>query len=114
MYAEAVINDPNSAILVVSYQIPGTPGEVLLNEHKYTYNNGEQQEIACQVLKFDFSSHSGKSQLLDFARQCNFQDSEKKVFAVHGDEEVMISFVNDLNEAGFKAVAPKQGESIKI
>jgi putative mRNA 3-end processing factor len=114
MYAEAVINDPESAILVVSYQVPGTPGEVLLNEQKYTFNNGEQQDVTCQVHKFDFSSHSGKSQLIDFAKNCDFGDSEKKVFAVHGEEEVMTSFVNDLNEAGFKAAAPKQGESFKI
>ena len=114
MYAEAVINDPNSAILVVSYQVPGTPGEVLLNEHKYTFNNGEQQDVACEVHKFDFSSHSGKSQLLDFVKRCDFGDSEKKVFTVHGDEEVMASFIKDLDKAGFKAAAPSQGESFKI
>ncbi len=114
MYAEAVINDPNSAILVVSYQVPGTPGEVLLNERKYTFNNGEQQEVACEVLKYDFSSHSGKTDLIDFVKRSNFGDSEKRVFAVHGDEEVMTSFVKDLNKAGMKAVAPAQGESFKI
>jgi putative mRNA 3-end processing factor len=114
MYAEAIINNPNSAILLVSYQLPGTPGDILLSEHKYTFNNGEQQEIACEVIKYDFSSHSGKTQLIDFANNCNFGESEKRVFAVHGDEEVMASFVNDLNKVGLKAVAPKQGESFKI
>ncbi len=68
MYAEAVIKNPNSAILVVSYQVPGTPGEVLLNEHKYTFNNGEQQEIACEVLKYDFSSHSGLNYIFGINR----------------------------------------------
>jgi metallo-beta-lactamase family protein len=98
----------------VSYQIPGTPGDILLNEHKYTYNNGDQEEVKCDVLKFDFSSHSGRSQLIDFAKKTQFVDSEKRVFAVHGEEEVAESFVQELIKEGFNAVAPKQGESFKI
>jgi putative mRNA 3-end processing factor len=114
MYAEAVINDPNSAILLVSFQLPGTPGDILLNEHKYTYNNGDQEDVKCEVLKFDFSSHSGKSQLIDFAKHIKFVDSEKRVFAVHGEEEVANSFVEELSKEGFNAIAPKQGETFKI
>ncbi len=114
MYAEAIINDPNSAILLVSFQIPGTPGDILLNEHKYTYNNGDQEEVKCEVIKFDFSSHSGKSQLIDFVKKSNFGESEKRVFAVHGEEEVAESFIQELNQIGVIAVAPKQGESYKI
>jgi len=115
MYAEAIIKDPNSAILLVSYQIPGTPGDVLLNNQKYMFNNKDEQEkIACEVLKFDFSSHSGKTQLIDFTLRSNFRDSNKRVFAVHGEEEVALSLVNDMNQLGLNATAPKQGESFKI
>ncbi len=114
MYAEAILQDPNSSILLVSYQIPGTPGETLLNEHKYTFNNGEQIQVSCDVEFFDFSSHSGKSQLIDFAKKSNFGDQEPRIFAVHGDKEVSLEFCKSMNKEDLPAIAPKQGESFKI
>ncbi|MBN2155678.1 MAG: MBL fold metallo-hydrolase [Candidatus Lokiarchaeota archaeon] len=114
MYAEAILDDPNSAILLVSYQIPGTPGEILLKENKYVYNNNEQVETSCEVELFDFSSHSGKTQLIDFAKKCNFGDQERRIFAVHGEEETATALCNEMNELGLHAVAPTQGETYKI
>ncbi|MCP4762651.1 MAG: MBL fold metallo-hydrolase [archaeon] len=113
MYAENILKDPNSAIFLVSYQIPNSPGAVLLEEHKYaldTKNPDEKEDILCEVLRFKFSSHSGKSDLIKFANGCKFTSKKKILFIVHSDKDVAEEFSKTLNNKGFIASAPSQSD----
>ncbi|MHA1821618.1 MAG: MBL fold metallo-hydrolase [Promethearchaeota archaeon] len=117
MYAEAVYKDPNSAIFLVSYQLPDSPGAILLNEHKYVLNQKDptnKESVDCEVKFFDFSSHSGKSQLVNFAQNLNFKNNEKYTFIVHGDKENSNALKDTLNSLNFNASVPKQGDVFKV
>lgn len=118
MYTENIIKNPNSAIYFVSYQMPESPGSVLLNEHKYVLNarnnNSGTEDVPNEVKRFEFSSHSGKTDLIEFAEHCQFTSKNKKIFIVHGEEEVSIAFSEELKKKGFDSQVPKQGEEFII
>jgi predicted metal-dependent RNase len=118
MYTENIITDPNSAIYFVSYQMPESPGAVLINEHKYVLNSRNKrsgtEDVLNEVKRFEFSSHSGKTDLIEFAEHCQFTSKNKKVFIVHGEEEVSLAFSKELNKKGFDSQVPKQGEQFII
>ncbi|NIU83330.1 MAG: MBL fold metallo-hydrolase, partial [Candidatus Thorarchaeota archaeon] len=51
-----------NGVFLVSYQIPGTPGRQLLDRGICPIN-GKMKKIKAKVGHFDFSSHSGASEL---------------------------------------------------
>ncbi|MBD3352773.1 MAG: MBL fold metallo-hydrolase [Candidatus Lokiarchaeota archaeon] len=117
MYAESMINDPNAAIILVSYQIENSPGEILLNEGKYMLyrkNQPKKADVECDIDFYDFSSHSGMNELVDFAKKCNFTDKDKRIFTVHGEEESATGLAKNLKSLDFSATAAKQSETYKI
>jgi putative mRNA 3-end processing factor len=110
-YMESVARGNKNGIILVSYQVEGSPGRVLLDEGKYMLH-GKLQTVSAKVLKFDFSSHGGRSELL----QCLESVGKKtKVFAVHGDEDsctVLADWAK--KEAGLESFVPRAGESYDI
>ncbi len=131
IYASKLINDADSAIYLVSYQADDSPGKILMTEKKYIKKSfmddaeidelEEEQEVDevkldanVQVEFFDFSSHSGKDQLLEFAKRMKFNGETKKVYCVHGDEPVLLEFVETLKKEGFEANGPLPKETITI
>lgn len=105
-YAENVIHKENCGIFLVSYQVEGTPGRILLETNKYQLNDAsKEEEIEAKVYHFDFSSHSGMQEMIEFLQSLNFV-GEKKVFCVHGDEEVMTHFSTELQKLGFVSEMP--------
>jgi len=118
MYAESIIGDSNSAIYLVSFQLPGSPGDVLLNENKYISNSKSKEvimeKVECEVKYFDFSSHSGKTELIGFLEACKFRNNKKQIAIVHGDEENIIHFQKELSEREFNCFNPKIGDEIKL
>ena len=87
-------------------------------DYRCAYRNidndpNEGETVKAQVNHFDFSSHSGKAQLLELLDQINF-NGDKKVYCVHGDEEVMLDFKAHIESLGYKAEAPERGQSFNI
>lgn len=110
-YMESVARGTKNGIILVSYQVEGSPGRVLIDQGKYMLH-GRLQTVNAKVLKFDFSSHGGRSELL---RCLESVDKRTKVFAVHGDEdscEVLAEWAN--KQAGLRSFVPKAGESYEI
>ncbi len=126
-YASEIINDPKSAILLVSYQVEGTPGRLLQEENLFQRDSHRHQkrgqeyheldekvEVKAEVHSFDLSSHSGKDEMIDFCKKLPFTNEKKRVLCVHGDKEVVLSFTEDLIKEGFAAEAPSLGEVIEL
>ncbi|MBN2150633.1 MAG: MBL fold metallo-hydrolase, partial [Candidatus Lokiarchaeota archaeon] len=105
-YAENFIENPKNAVFLVSFQVPGTPGRVLLEEKRYELDPDEEEyqlrappgaekgakveiPVKARVEHFPFSSHSDGPALLAFLKSLpyNKDGSEPKVFCVHGDAE---------------------------
>ena len=109
-YMNKVAKKGNNAIFLVSYQIPGTPGRKLLETKKFILN-GKIRKVEADVEHFDFTSHSGRKQLLETAKRSGCT----KAFTIHGAEEncqVFASLLKD--ELGIDAVAPKPGDVFKV
>jgi putative mRNA 3-end processing factor len=101
----------NNAIFLVSYQIPGTPGKELMDKGICTID-GKVRKIKAHYEHFDFSSHSGASQLKEALRKLG---GKPKVFVVHGAEGNCELFANWAKiELGLDAVAPKTGETFEV
>jgi putative mRNA 3-end processing factor len=101
----------DSAVFLVSYQIPGTPGKELL-EKGICVIDGKMRKIKARVEHFDFSSHCGASELKEALKRLG---GKPKVYVVHGAEgncELLAKWAR--SELGLDAVAPRTGEKFKL
>ena len=111
-YAKRLANRNDSAIFLVSYQIPDTPGDCLLKQGKLT---PDSERVKCDVKWFDFSSHAGRSELLDFIiKVVDRSGGRTKVVLVHGEERAMASLEEALRDKGVGVFAPKNGELLTL
>ena len=109
-YNNEIARNTKNAICIVSFQVPGTPGRTLL-EKGITLINGKPRKVKAEVRRFNFSSHSGKSKMLDIFKKMN---GSPKVLTVHGEAASCIKFSEDLNELGFESYAPDIGFKIEV
>ncbi|MEM1942750.1 MAG: MBL fold metallo-hydrolase [Candidatus Caldarchaeum sp.] len=110
-YAPKVVEDEKSAIFLASFQIPGTPGEILLNRGVLVAD-GVEKPANCKVKQFRFSGHAGKSQLHDYLKKI---ESSTKVFTIHGEPQqcsLLAGWAS--SELGVEAASPERGQSFKI
>lgn len=106
-YSEVLAKSDKNAIFLVSYQVPGSPGRLLLEKRKLPIK-GKLRKVEAKVEKFDFSSHVGRRELEDFLSKL---DSKTKVFVVHGAEGNCVKLASWANkELGLNAIAPNPGE----
>ena len=109
-YNNEVSKNSKNAICIVSFQVPGTPGRTLL-EKGIILVNGKAQKVKAEVRRFNFSSHSGRSKMLDIFKKIN---GSPKVLTVHGEATSCIKFSEDLNELGFESYAPDVGFKLEV
>jgi putative mRNA 3-end processing factor len=116
MYAERVQNNENSAIFLVSYQIEDTPGRVLLNTGELVDNDlAHGTPVKSKYRHFDFSSHAGGTELVNFINSLKFViPEEKRVFCVHGEKDTMFSFADKLREIGFITETPTENQIFNL
>lgn len=134
-YAENFLENPKNGVILVSFQVPGTPGRVLLEEHRYELNPDEESyqtrappgaakgakveiPVKARVEHFPFSSHSDGPTLLSFIKGLPFKTngSEPKVFCIHGDSDNCDHLAEIVTEhvKGVTAVVPKMGDEFTI
>lgn len=110
-YIQKIGKKPRNAVFLVSYQIPGTPGQELLEKGRCVID-GKMRKIKAQVDRFDFSSHSGATQLKETVQKL---EGNPKVYVIHGAEGNCERFARWIKEeTGFEAVAPKSGETFTV
>jgi putative mRNA 3-end processing factor len=107
-YMENIARSEKNGIFLVSYQVEGSPGRILLEEGRFMLH-GKARKVEARVEKFDFSSHGGRTQLQDTLREL---DKTTRVFAVHG-EEANCKHLADWasHELGLQTVTPRPGEA---
>lgn len=110
-YISQLGKKPQNAVLLVSYQIPGTPGHELL-EKGMCVIDGKLRKVKARVEHFDFSSHCGANQLREVVKNL---EGDPKVFSVHGAEGNCERFARWVKrEVGLQAVSPKAGDTFTI
>jgi len=110
-YMSKIGKKKRNAVFLVSFQIPGTPGRQLLDKGICVID-GKMRKIEAKVGHFDFSSHSGASELKESVKKLG---GTPKVYVIHGAEGNCKLFAKWIKrELGLKANAPKTGDTVKI
>lgn len=100
---------PECTILFVGYQAVGTLGRILIEGTDEVKLFGESIEVRASIKTLaGLSGHADKNGLIEWVE--NFKEKPRKVFVVHGEDEVCKSFTECLQvEHGIKAYAPYSG-----
>lgn len=110
-YMENIAENEQNGIFLVSYQVQGSPGRILLDEGRFILK-GKARKVKARVEKFDFSSHGGKTQLEQTLREV---DKQTKVFVIHGDEANCKRLADWASqEMGLVTTTPRPGEVCDI
>lgn len=110
-YMEKVRNRSRDAVILVSYQVPGTPGRILLDEGKYG-PPGELKNVKCRKEWINFSSHCGSKNLMGIVKSLK---GNPRILCVHGEESSCKALAEMIKtETGHEAFAPKMGECFQI
>lgn len=106
---------PECTILFVGYQANGTLGRILVEgETREVRLFGEPIEIRAQIMQLaGLSGHADKNGLISWVTA--FEEKPRKVFVVHGEDSVTISFAECLKvEHGIQAYAPYSGTEFDL
>lgn len=100
---------PESTVLFVGYQSPGTLGRALVEGAKEVKLFGETIEVRCKVqVLAGVSGHADNEGLMNWVK--NFESKPRTVFVTHGEDEVCDIFASRLrSELGLAAAAPYNG-----
>ncbi|MDD2971826.1 MAG: MBL fold metallo-hydrolase [Lachnospiraceae bacterium] len=100
---------PECTILFVGYQAFGTLGRILVDGATEVKLFGETIEVRAKIQTLaGLSGHADKNGLLEWIE--GFQKKPERVFVVHGEDQVCVSFTECLEkEHGFSAFAPYSG-----
>lgn len=98
-----------STVLFVGHQNPGTLGHIILNGAREVKLFGETISVDATIHRMaGVSGHADKNGLVKWL--ASFDPKPKKVFVVHGDDEVCEGFKDYINdELGYDAMAPYSG-----
>lgn len=106
-YIKYLYNNDQSSIIMTGFQIPKTAGRYLLDTGRFV-NEETDLKLKMNIVNLDFSAHSGRSDLFNFVNKI----SPEKIICMHGDS--CERFAKELKSRGFDAVAPHNGDAIKI
>ncbi len=100
---------PECTILFVGYQSLNTLGRAILEGATEVKLFGEKIQVLAQIRRLTgLSGHADKNGLIEWVKA--FKEKPRKVFVVHGEDEVCESFAGCLQaEHGIHAYAPYSG-----
>ena len=101
---------PESKVIFVGYQAPGTLGRRIADGAKKVKIFGEEIIVRAKIQVFDgFSGHADMNGLLDWLS--SFKQGPKKVFLVHGEMKSIENLKTEIEEKlKFETIAPKLQE----
>lgn len=107
-FLKKLYNKTNSSLVFVGFQAPETPGKTVLDEHRYKEND-LNLKIDMNIQYLDFSSHAGRTELLEFIKKTN----PEKLVLMHGER--CEEFAEEVKEKfGIDTVAPESGDVVDI
>ena len=119
------IHNPRNTILIVGYMARNTLGRRILEQGEAYEKSGargnppllkfmnKEYPLKARVVNLGgFSAHADKVEMRRFLRQSNLRI--KRIALVHGEEDQILSFAEDLKADGFAVVVPRQGETVML
>ena len=106
--------NPNSTILFVGYQAPGTLGYSIVNGAKTVKIFGEEIAVNARIEYIEgYSGHADQEWLMNFI--CSFITKPKHIFLVHGEEESQdVLEKKIIDETGISVTTPEYGETYEL
>ena len=104
----------DSTICFVGYQAEGTVGRRLIDGETEVTLFGEKIQVQAEIVSLKgVSGHADRTGLLDWLG--GLKKAPKKVFVVHGEDEVTDSFAGQIKERfGYETYAPYSGAEYDI
>ncbi len=119
------VGNERNTVLVVGYMAQNTLGRRILDlglEYSQSGRQGQPPKIrlygaeynlAAEVKKLGgFSAHGDRDEMTRFLKESGLKI--KKIAVVHGEEEQSLSFCKHLQQQGYQAFVPRQGESMEM
>ncbi|MFZ5631573.1 MAG: MBL fold metallo-hydrolase RNA specificity domain-containing protein [Bacillota bacterium] len=105
---------PESTILFVGYQAPGTKGSRLLGGADFIRIHGEDVKVRADIRQIDgYSSHADQKELLDWLG--GFTTTPRNVFLVHGEPDAAKTLAGLIKERfGVDPVIPQWLDEYEI
>ena len=98
------IGKENCTLLVVGFVPQNSLGHRLLRGDKQVRIFGEEHDVKMQVRSINsYSAHADYTEMIDFL-SCQEKEKVKRIFLVHGNEDVMIDFKSKLVATGFNNI----------
>jgi metallo-beta-lactamase family protein len=96
------LGDPNSHLLIISYQVAGSLGRRLFEGAKQVTIMGQRVNVKAKVSAIgSYSSHADQFKLLKWIKHFN-KSKLKKVFIIHGEEKAGLALATEIRK-GIKA-----------
>jgi metallo-beta-lactamase family protein len=107
------ISRPESTVLFVGYQANHTLGRQILDRRPSVRIFGQAYEVRAEVERIQaFSGHAGQSDLLRWLRA--FKTPPRRLFLVHGEEEVSLDLARFLEGDGWSVSVPVYDEAFEL
>ncbi|MHA1961693.1 MAG: MBL fold metallo-hydrolase [Candidatus Thorarchaeota archaeon] len=110
LYFKMLYDDPDNSIVLVSFQVPGTPGAELLATGNVGVGN-KTYKVEANVRSHHLSSHSDSVGLLSLLENI---PGDPEFYVVHGESESCDALAEQLEEKGRTAHVPSTGEIVEI
>ncbi|MDD4995583.1 MAG: MBL fold metallo-hydrolase [Patescibacteria group bacterium] len=113
-HLERHLQDPNSTLLIVSYQASGTLGRRISEGARHVEIHGRAISVKAEVVALDsYSAHGDQNKLINWVK--NADTMPKQIFCVHGDEAASRALAARLrDELGLDAAVPAFGQTIEF
>ena len=110
LYFKKLYDDPRNSIVLVSFQVPGTPGAELLAKKKVTIGP-IVYDVSAELKYHHLSSHSDSRGLMDLLMRI---PGDPEFHVVHGEPESCDKLAEKLEKKGRKAHVPERNETVEI
>lgn len=107
-YLKHMHNEPRNSILLTGYQGEQTNGRMLLGQGQ-VFIDGWKTNVACNVKQFDFSAHSGQSELKKMIKMAN----PHTLIFNHGDKAQIEAMKEWAEMMDIDVYAPEFGDRIE-
>lgn len=113
-HLENNVSDPQSHLVFAGYQVKGTLGRAIVDGDKDVKLNGNKYNVAIKVHTLGgFSAHGDQKDLEYWLRA--FGHSPRKIFTVHGDEDIIMDFKKHIEDTfGHDVIAPNKNEEFEL
>lgn len=106
--------DPNSCLLIISYQVAGSLGRRILDSEKEVKIFNEMVPVRARIEAIGaYSAHADQQELYNWLAR--FKSPSKRVFVIHGEEGPALALVQLIKDhLGIDASAPMLGDMVKL